>query len=144
MFILVISLLSFKGREGGWTCAVKTLNSLPGFFSCRCGEGFLFLSRPFGYKCINIKIHSEAQNRGRRKKRINCYPHFASNPVLSGHWISSNKRNSRSSTSGSLSKDIFERRTSIGSEAFPLFICLDARSVTLTNLYSYCWVSFLF
>ena len=82
MFIVVISLLSFKGREGGWTCAVKTLNSLPGFFSCRCGEGFLFLKRPFGCKCINIKIHSEAQNRGRRKKKNKLLSTFCFQPCV--------------------------------------------------------------
>ena len=34
---------------------------------------------------------------------------------------------------GSLSKDVFERRTSTGSEAFSLFICLDANKFVLLS-----------
>ena len=37
---------------------------------------------------------------------------------------------------GTLSKDIFERRTSTGSEAFSLFICLDANKLVLLSFFS--------
>ena len=37
---------------------------------------------------------------------------------------------------GSLSKDVFERRTSTGSEAFFLFICLDANKFVLLTFFS--------
>ena len=37
---------------------------------------------------------------------------------------------------GSLSKDVFERRTSTGSEAFFLFICLDANNFVLLTFFS--------
>ena len=36
----------------------------------------------------------------------------------------------------SLSKDVFERRMSIGSEAFSIFICLDAYKFVLPSLFS--------
>ena len=35
----------------------------------------------------------------------------------------------------SLSKDVFERRTSIGSEDFSLFICLDANKFVLLSFF---------
>ena len=38
--------------------------------------------------------------------------------------------------SGSLSKNFFDRRTSTGSEAFPLFICLDANKFVLLSFFS--------
>ena len=37
---------------------------------------------------------------------------------------------------GSLSNDVFERRTSTGSEAFSLFICLDANKFVLLSFFS--------
>ena len=37
---------------------------------------------------------------------------------------------------GTLSKDVFEQRTSIGSEAFSLFICLDANKLVLLSFFS--------
>ena len=37
---------------------------------------------------------------------------------------------------GTLSKDAFERRTSTGSEAFSLFICLDANKLVLLSFFS--------
>ena len=37
---------------------------------------------------------------------------------------------------GSLSKDVFERRTSTGSEAFSLFICLDTTKFILLSFLS--------
>ena len=37
---------------------------------------------------------------------------------------------------GSLSKDVFERRTSTGSESFSLFICLDANKFVLLSFFS--------
>ena len=37
-------------------------------------------------------------------------------------------------TLGSFSKDVFKRRTSTGSEALPLFICLDANKFVLLAL----------
>ena len=37
---------------------------------------------------------------------------------------------------GSLSKDVFEGRTSTGSEPFSLFICLDANKFVLLSFYS--------
>ena len=37
---------------------------------------------------------------------------------------------------GNLSKDVFERRTSTGSEAFFLFICLDAIKFSLLSFFS--------
>ena len=37
---------------------------------------------------------------------------------------------------GTLSKDVFERRTSTGSEAFPLFICLDANRLVSLSFFS--------
>ena len=37
---------------------------------------------------------------------------------------------------GSLSKDVFERRTSTGSEAFSLFICLDSNKFVLLSFFS--------
>ena len=39
-------------------------------------------------------------------------------------------------TIGSLSKDVFERRTSTGSETFSLFICLDTNKFVLQNFFS--------
>ena len=39
-------------------------------------------------------------------------------------------------TLGSLSKDVFEGRTSTGSEPFSLFICLDANKFVLLSFYS--------
>ena len=39
-------------------------------------------------------------------------------------------------TLGNLSKDVFERRTSTGSEAFFLFICLDAIKFSLLTFFS--------
>ena len=37
---------------------------------------------------------------------------------------------------GTLSKDVFERRASTGSEAFSLFICLDANKLVLLSFFS--------
>ena len=37
---------------------------------------------------------------------------------------------------GNLSKDVFERRTSTGSEAFSLLICLDANKFVLLSFFS--------
>ena len=37
---------------------------------------------------------------------------------------------------GSLRKDVFERRTLTGSEAFSLFICLDANKFVLLSFFS--------
>ena len=37
---------------------------------------------------------------------------------------------------GNLSKDVFERRTSTGSESFSLFICLDANKFVLLSFFS--------
>ena len=37
---------------------------------------------------------------------------------------------------GTLSKDVFEARTSTGSEAFSLFICLDANKLVLLSFFS--------
>ena len=37
---------------------------------------------------------------------------------------------------GTLSKDVFEQRTSTGSEAFSLFICLDANKLVLLSFFS--------
>ena len=37
---------------------------------------------------------------------------------------------------GSLSKNVFERRTSTGSEAFSLFICLDTTKFVLLSFFS--------
>ena len=37
---------------------------------------------------------------------------------------------------GTLSKDVFEQRTSTGSEAFSLFICLDADKLVLLSFFS--------
>ena len=37
---------------------------------------------------------------------------------------------------GNLSKDVFERRTSTGSEAVSLFICLDANKLVLLSFFS--------
>ena len=37
---------------------------------------------------------------------------------------------------GTLSKDVFERRTSTGSEAFSLFICLHANKLVLLSFFS--------
>ena len=37
---------------------------------------------------------------------------------------------------GSLSKDVFERRTSAGSEVFSLFICLDTTKFVLLSFFS--------
>ena len=37
---------------------------------------------------------------------------------------------------GNLSKDVFERRTSTGSEAFSLLICLDANKFVLQSFFS--------
>ena len=37
---------------------------------------------------------------------------------------------------GALSNDVFERRTSTGSEAFSLFICLDANKLVLLSFFS--------
>ena len=42
----------------------------------------------------------------------------------------------QSSSLGTLSKDVFERRTSTGSEAFSLFICLDANKLVLLSFFS--------
>ena len=42
----------------------------------------------------------------------------------------------RPSPLGTLSKDVFERRTSTGSEAFSLFICLDANKLVLLSFFS--------
>ena len=39
-------------------------------------------------------------------------------------------------TIGTLSKDVFERRTSTGSEALSLFICLDANKLVLLSFFS--------
>ena len=39
-------------------------------------------------------------------------------------------------TLGTLSKDVFEPRTSTGSEAFSLFICLDANKLVLLSFFS--------
>ena len=39
-------------------------------------------------------------------------------------------------TIGSLSKDVFEGRTSTGSEPFSLFICLDANKFVLLSFFS--------
>ena len=37
---------------------------------------------------------------------------------------------------GSLSKDVFERRTSTGSELFSLLVCLDANKFVLLSFFS--------
>ena len=42
----------------------------------------------------------------------------------------------RRTSIGNLSKDIFERRTSTGSEAFSLLICLDANKFVLLSFFS--------
>ena len=46
------------------------------------------------------------------------------------------KLNVRIVTIASLSKDVFERHTSTGSEAFSLFICLDANKFLLLSFFS--------
>ena len=46
------------------------------------------------------------------------------------------KLNVRIVTIASLSKDVFERHTSTGSEAFSLFICLDANKFVLLTFFS--------
>ena len=44
----------------------------------------------------------------------------------------------RRTRTGNLSKDVLERRTSTGSEALPLFICLDSKKICIANcLFSY-------
>ena len=45
-------------------------------------------------------------------------------------------RTQQHATLGSLSKDVFERRTSTGSEAFSLFICLDTTKFVLLSFFS--------
>ena len=49
------------------------------------------------------------------------------------HYISGRNR---LYTIGSLSKDVFERRTSTGSEAFSLLICLGANKFVLLSFFS--------
>ena len=39
-------------------------------------------------------------------------------------------------TIGTISKDVFKRHTSTGSEAFSLFICLDANKLVLLSFFS--------
>ena len=39
-------------------------------------------------------------------------------------------------TIGTISKDVFKRHTSNGSEAFSLFICLDANKLVLLSFFS--------
>ena len=46
------------------------------------------------------------------------------------------RQKSKRFTLGTLSKDVFERRTSTGSEAFSLFICLDANKLVLLSFFS--------
>ena len=50
--------------------------------------------------------------------------------------MSSRKRSHGKTKIGTLSKDVFERRTSTGSEAFSLFICLDADKLVLLSFFS--------
>ena len=50
--------------------------------------------------------------------------------------MSSRKRSHGKTKIGTLSKDVFERRTSTGSEAFSLFICLDANKLVLLSFFS--------
>ena len=42
----------------------------------------------------------------------------------------------RRTKTGNLSKDVLERRTSTGSEALPLFICLDSNKFVLLSVFS--------
>ena len=51
-------------------------------------------------------------------------------------YPSSSSSSSSSSSIGSLSKDVFEGRTSTGSEPFSLFICLDANKFVLLSFFS--------
>ena len=46
------------------------------------------------------------------------------------------RKNKSHETIGTLSKDVFEQRTSTGSEAFSLFICLDANKLVLLSFFS--------
>ena len=48
----------------------------------------------------------------------------------------SSRCNCLMNTLGTLSKDVFERRTSTGSEAFSLSICLDANKLVLLSFFS--------
>ena len=43
----------------------------------------------------------------------------------------------------SLSKDVFERRMSTGSEIFSLTICLDAKKFVLISFFSLIWTIYL-
>ena len=46
------------------------------------------------------------------------------------------RKNKSHETIGTLSEDVFEQRTSTGSEAFSLFICLDANKLVLLSFFS--------
>ena len=56
--------------------------------------------------------------------------------VPPGRRVYPSSSSSSSSSIGSLSKDVFEGRTSTGSEPFSLFICLDANKFVLLSFFS--------
>ena len=57
--------------------------------------------------------------------------------ATSGAWVEvGNVSSARLSKLGSLSRDVFERSTSSGSELFSLLVCLDANKFVLLSLFS--------
>ena len=82
MFIVVISLLSFKGREGGWTCAVKTLNSLPGFFSCRCGRDSFSCRDLLDVNVLISKFTARPRTEDAEKKKNKLLSTFCFQPCV--------------------------------------------------------------
>ena len=62
--------------------------------------------------------------------------HFCKLLPLRISWRTIRIRNASWLIIGSLSKDVFERRTSAGSEVFSLFICLDTTKFVLLSFFS--------
>ena len=105
---------------------------------------------------VTLLFYRDAMEQAIRKRQLQrhyCYPFLLFPPrsmifaLLMSIW-SFHLFNDRSKRShwvpryrhlvpiGSLSKDVFERRTSTGSESFSSFICLDANKFVLLSFFS--------
>ena len=76
---------------------------------------------------------------GSHRRGIISTTGYGSSPkvlLASSSLVTGNSHLANIQSLGTLSKDVFERRASTGSEAFSLFICLDANKLVLLSFFS--------
>ena len=79
-------------------------------------------------------FHPYEHNKQSHQGRVNLVPRFLVDEA--DLWLGIQHQGEWLLIIGTLSKDVFERRTSTGSEAFSLFICLDANKFVLLSFFS--------